>query len=73
LKFGFQSCGADEKPSARIADYARMKKLSVHNRRSHMKTKPSVPLSITGFSVRMLFIRAENPVGARSAQGRGND
>jgi hypothetical protein len=32
--------------------------------------RPPVPLSVTGFSARMSLIRAENPVGARSAQGR---
>jgi len=30
--------------------------------------KPQVLLSITAFSVRMLFIRTQNVVGARSAQ-----
>jgi hypothetical protein len=30
--------------------------------------KPHLLLSITAFSVRMLFIRTENAVGARSAQ-----
>jgi hypothetical protein len=30
--------------------------------------KPSLFLSITAFSVRMVFIRTENAVGARSAQ-----
>jgi len=55
-------------PSARIADYARMKKPSVHNRRSCIRTH-AVPVFIeTVFSARMLFIRAENTVGARSAQ-----
>jgi hypothetical protein len=32
--------------------------------------KPSLLLSITAFSVRMVFIRTENAVGARSAQVR---
>ncbi|MEK7877002.1 MAG: hypothetical protein AAB325_12520 [Pseudomonadota bacterium] len=38
---------------------------------SYENARPSVPLSVTGVSVRMLFIRTETPVGARSAQGRG--
>ena len=32
------------------------------------QTNPNLLLSITAFSVRMLFIRTENAVGARSAQ-----
>jgi len=65
-----QGC-ADEKLSARIVDYARMKSISAHNRRSWMK-----PHAVFGvnhnriFCTDALFIRTKNTVGARSAQIR---
>jgi hypothetical protein len=37
---------------------------------SYKNSTPSLFLTVTGFSVRMPFIRTENPVGARSAQVR---
>jgi hypothetical protein len=48
---------ADERPSARIADCARMKNASVRNRRSRKKTALSWFLTVTGIYVRMYFIR----------------
>src|SRR3990170_8197648 len=42
------------------------------DRRSWIKTRAVLVLSITVFSVRMVFIRAENTVGARSAQARSS-
>jgi hypothetical protein len=61
---------ADEKPSARIVDCARMKKPSVRNPQYYKKTHTVLVLTLPEFSVRMLFIRTENAVGARSAQVR---
>jgi len=67
---GLRYC-ADEKPSARITDCVRMKSTSARNRRSWI-----TPGGVFGvnhnrvFCADALFIRAENTVGARSAQIR---
>jgi hypothetical protein len=66
---GVSKTCAGVKPPARIADCARMKSTSVHNRRSWI-----TPHAVFGvyhnrvFGTDALFIRTENAVGARSAQ-----
>jgi hypothetical protein len=66
---GVSKTCAGVKPPARIADCARMKSTSVHNRRSWIK-----PHAVFGvyhnrvFCTDALFIRTENTVGARRAQ-----
>jgi hypothetical protein len=61
------ACCADEKPSARIIDCARMKSASVRNRRSWIKANLSALVFIHNrvFCADALFIRTENAVGAR--------
>ena len=61
---------ADGVPSARILDCARTKKLSVHNRGSWIKANPDRLGFIQNrvFCADVLFIRAEDTVGAQSAQ-----
>ena len=61
---------ADGVPSARILDCARTKKLSVHNRGSLKRTASSAFAFIQNraFGTDALFIRAEDTVGAQSAQ-----
>jgi len=62
-------CCADEKPSARIADCARIKTIRAESAILYKNNPmPLLPLTITVFLVRMLFIRTKNTVGARSAQ-----
>jgi hypothetical protein len=66
---GLRFC-ADKKPSARIVDCARMKSTSARNRRSWIKATRVILGFIHNrvFCADAFFIRAENAVGARSAQ-----
>jgi len=60
---------ADEKPSARILDCARMKSASVRNRGSRINPNADFVFANNRvFRTDVPFIRTENTVGARSAQ-----
>src|SRR3972149_125047 len=61
-------CCADEMPSARIPDAVRIKTIRAASGISYKNPTRSLLLTETAFSAWMLFIRAENAVGARSAQ-----
>jgi len=64
---------ADEKPSARIAESARIKTIRADSAISYKNNPlPLLLLTVTAFFARMPFIRAENAVGARSAQSSRN-